>query len=83
MKKIITPFVAEQSVYYSDFTGKCFGNFKPNVSLTIHFNYGSKYDGTSIELDLSDEDFGHILNVIKNNISTESKIKIAKLSNDQ
>jgi hypothetical protein len=73
MKKILTPPVKEDSVYYSDFTGKCFGSLEPAVVLTLQFGYGSKWDGNSITLHLTDEDIGPILQAIQNNLTPESR----------
>lgn len=80
MKKILTPAIREDSVYYSDFTGKCFGKFEPDVTLTLQFNYGSKYDGTKIELDLSDKDCDIILNLIKNHLTSDAISKVLNLN---
>jgi hypothetical protein len=71
MKKIITPARKESAVYYSDFTGKCFDSFGPNASLTLEFNYGSKYDSNKIQLHLSDEDAEKVLDFIKTKISKD------------
>jgi hypothetical protein len=76
MKKIIKPAEQEDCVYYSDFTGKCFGKFYPEVTLSIQFDYGSKYDGSSLQLHLSDEEADLILNFIKFNISEDFKKEI-------
>lgn len=53
MKKILKPFTPEQSVYYSDFSGKCFGEFPPEATVTFDFSYGSTVDGETIEFHLS------------------------------
>lgn len=85
MKKIITPQIREEAVYYSDFSGKCLGNIVPTVEVTINFNYGSEYDGSSITLHLSDQDAKLLISTIKNHISEEYKqmlsSKIAKSYN--
>jgi hypothetical protein len=75
MKKVIVPKTYEQAVYYSDFTGKCF-SMLPNVELTIEFNYGSKFDGTSLKLELSDEDIMPIIDLIKSKLSEDYKFKL-------
>lgn len=72
MKKIITPSVKEHCVYFSDFTGKCFGDFGPEITMTIEFNYGSKYDGNSINLHLTDKEVAPILDLIKSNLTSET-----------
>ena len=62
MKKIITPKQHEEASYFSDFTGKPFGDFfHPPVELKLSFNYGSKYDSSEITFHLSDEDIEPIL----------------------
>ena len=73
MKKITKPSSKEEAVYYSDFTGKCFGNLTPPVEVTISFGYGSKNDGAELKLDLSDKDIEPILNLIKQNVSENFK----------
>jgi len=57
VKKITKPFCREEATYYSDFSGKCFGECGPDITLKLEFGYGSKYDGAAIELHLSDR--GH------------------------
>lgn len=73
MKKITKPVQKEESVYYSDFSGKCFGEYYPPVTLKIEFNYGSIYDGSKIILDLDDKDIGDILFLLKSKLSDETK----------
>lgn len=79
MKKIISPSVKEHCVYFSDFTGKCFGNLDPSISIKVEFNYGSKNDGSNFELHLTDEEFAPLLLYIKDNITPESKKEISIL----
>jgi hypothetical protein len=60
MKKITKPSEPEEAVYYSDFTGKLLPEsttFGAPITVQIDFNYGSKYDGSKIELHLDDNDF--------------------------
>jgi len=71
MKKITKPAEKEESIYYSDFSGKCFGEWLSPVEIKIEFNYGSKYDGAFLGLHLDDEDVSSILEVIKNKMSIE------------
>lgn len=78
MKKILKPFQEEESVFYSDFAGKCFGEFEPEVTLTMHFNYGSKHDGATLKLHLTDEESEKILAVIKENLSVDTKNELKK-----
>jgi hypothetical protein len=74
MKKIIKPSQKSESVYYSDFSGKLFdNNFGSPVTLKMKFNYGSKYDGSKLKLDLDDEDAILILNFLREKLQEESK----------
>lgn len=73
MKKITKPAEKEEAVYYSDFSGKCFGEFSPPIELKIEFNYGSGYDGSMLGFHLSDEDIKPIIDIIKKNISEDYK----------
>ena len=45
MKKVTKPAEKEEAVYYSDFSGKTFGEFFPHVEVNIEFNY-SQFMGT-------------------------------------
>jgi len=76
VKKLIKPSSREEAVYYSDFSGKCFGEWSPEVTLKINCEYGSKYDGSTLELHLSDEDLKIIFAIIKSNVSPEFKKQI-------
>jgi hypothetical protein len=78
MKKIIKPHEKEQATYYSDFSGKYFGEWIPPVELKIEFNYGSKYDGSEISLHLSDEEIELLLDVIKLKMSNDYKQSLKK-----
>lgn len=82
MKKVLKPYEKEESVFYSDFTGKCFGEFEPEVTLTMHFNYGSKYDGATLKLHLTDEEAEKITAVIKQNLSVDTKNDMKKRLQD-
>ena len=73
MKKITKPVQKEESVYYSDFSGKCFGEYHPPVKLKIEFNYGSVYDGTQFTFDLDDKDIEDVLFLLKGKLSNETK----------
>lgn len=83
MKYVIKPSSREESVHYSDFNGKCFGDFEPEVTVSFQFNYGSKYDGAYINFDLTDSECKLILDVIKANISEEFKDKAKKQLSSQ
>lgn len=73
MKKITKPAEKEEAVYFSDFSGKCFGNFSPDVNVRIEFNYNSRFDGDVVELHLTDEESMLILDLIKHKASTDYK----------
>lgn len=74
MKKIIKPFVEEDVVYYSDFSGKILSEtISPPVVLKMEFNYGSQHDGSKLELDLDDNDAKIILSFLKDKLQEESK----------
>lgn len=80
MKKITKPLEQEEAVYYSDFSGKIFeGGFEPPVKLKLEFNYGSKYDGSKLELDLDDDDATIIIDFLKKHLNEESKEKLKLL----
>lgn len=78
MKKVLKPATREEAIYYSDFSGKCFGELSPPVELTISCSYGSKHDGAGIELHLDDEEIKPFLELIKKSISEDCKNKIKK-----
>lgn len=79
MKKIIKPAQKEEVVYYSDFSGKCFGEFYPPVQLTIDFNYGSGYDGSKLKFDLDDKDIEEILFLLKAKLSNDTKKELKRM----
>ena len=73
MKKTTRPAQREEAVYYSDFSGKCFGEMPPPVELILDFGYGSKYDGSKLRFDLDDDDIEDILTLFKSKLSNDSK----------
>jgi len=73
MKKTTKPAQREEATYYSDFSGKCFGDFHPHVELMIYFNYGSKYDGSKLRFHLDDKDIEDILTLLKSKLSNDTK----------
>lgn len=73
MKKIIKPAERAVCVYYSDFSGKFFGEFDPEVKIKIEFNYGSKYDGAEIELHMTDDESSSLLEHIKEKLTEDFK----------
>lgn len=78
MKKVVKPATREEAVYYSDFSGKCFGEFYPPVELTISCSFGSKHDGAGIELHLDDQELQPFLELVKTSMSEDCKTKIKK-----
>jgi hypothetical protein len=86
MKKITKPAQREEAVYYSDFSGKCFGEAHPPVELILDFGYGSGYDGSKLTLHLDDKDVEDILFLLKAKLSNETKKqfkeKLVKLEED-
>ena len=75
MKKVKIEKRIEEAEYYSDFSGKFLNIFGPDINLKISFNYGSKYDGTCLELDLSDEDIKEVLDLLKSKTIKSSMYK--------
>ena len=73
MKKVTKPAENEEAVYYSDFSGRCFGEWIPPVEVKIEFNYGSEYDDSMISLHLTDEEVKPILDIIKKHASEDYK----------
>lgn len=80
MKKVTTPASNEESVFYSDFSGKCFGDFGAPITLTLEFNYGSKFDGATLQLDLDDSDVVELLQLIKTKLTEDTKQEFSKLA---
>jgi hypothetical protein len=80
MKKITKPAEKEEATYYSDFSGKCFGEWFPPVELNIDFSYGSKYDGVNLQFHLDDHDVEDVLTLLKSKLSTQTKKTLAVLS---
>jgi hypothetical protein len=83
MKKIIKPAEREEAVYYSDFSGKSFGECPAPVTLLLQFNYGSDRDGASLELHLDDEDVKPLVDLIKSKLSVDIKAELKKRINKQ
>lgn len=83
MKKITKPAEKEESVYYSDFTGKTFGVSGPPINLKIDFNYGSDRDGASLSLHLDDNDVKPIINLIKEKLCSNTKKQLKKALKDK
>lgn len=75
MKKILKPKQHEEAIYFSDFTGEPFDSHyrHPPVEVKINFNYGSIYDGSEINLHLSDRDMAPILDLISTKLNPDYK----------
>ena len=78
MKTIIKPAEREEAVYFSDISGKSFGEFAAPVELKLSFNYGSKHDGTEVNIDLDDEEVRPFLELLKKSVSEDFKQKMKK-----
>jgi hypothetical protein len=78
MKKITKPLQREEAVYYSDFSGKCFGEADPPVELKLDFGYGSSHDGSILNFHLDDDDVKDILFLLKSKLSNETKNMLKK-----
>jgi hypothetical protein len=76
MKKVIKPVEKEEAVYITDFRGISCGEYGSPVEVNISFNYGSKYDGDTISLNLTDEEVFPLLDTIRQSISEEYKIHL-------
>ncbi len=64
MKIVQSPGIPEKAVSISDFSGKEFKFKTPEVQINIDFNYGSRYDGSRLSLDLFESEASEILNTI-------------------
>ena len=73
MKKVLKPAEPEEVVYYSDFSGKLLDHNMVPVTVTIECGYGSEYDGSKVELHLTDKGLNNLLVYIKDRLSKETK----------
>jgi len=73
MKKVLKPAEPEEVVYYSDFSGKLLDHNMVPVTIKIECDYGSEYDGSSVELHLTDKGLNNLLTYIKDRLSQETK----------
>ena len=83
MKKVLKPAEKEEATYYSDFTGKTFGDLGAPVDLKISFNYGSYRDGAVLSLHLDDKDINPIIKAIKQNLCANTKKQLKKWLKEQ
>jgi len=75
MKKIIKPKQNEESIYFSDFTGKPLGEYD-SVTLKIDCGYGSIYDGADVTLHLDDNDLSQLIKFLKTKVSEDFKNQV-------
>jgi hypothetical protein len=73
MKKTTKPAQQEEATFYSDFSGKCFGEMHPPVELILDFGYGSGYDGSKLTFHLDYKEVEDILFLLKSKLSNETK----------
>jgi hypothetical protein len=73
MKKVLKAAEPEEVVYYSDFSGKLLEHNMVPVTVKIECGYGSEYDGSSVELHLTDKGLNNLLTYIKDKLSQETK----------
>jgi purine-nucleoside phosphorylase len=73
MKKVLKPAEPEEVVYYSDFSGKLLDHNMVPVTVKIECGYGSEYDGSSVELHLTDKGLNNLLIYIKDRLNEETK----------
>lgn len=75
MKNVLKPLSPEKAEYYSDVSETSFDELPP-ITVKWEFNYGSKLDGTAIEMHFTDEEFLFIYNSFKNILSKNRVEKI-------
>ena len=78
MKKVLKPAEPEEVVYYSDFSGKLLDHNMVPVTVTIECSYGSEYDGSRLELHLTDKGLNNLLVYIKDRLSKETKEELKR-----
>lgn len=71
MKKVIKPATNEISEYFCDFTGEKLIDYVP-VQVKISFGYGSKYDGSFLQLHLCDSAGDELIDLLKNKLSASA-----------
>jgi hypothetical protein len=78
MKKILKPAEPEEVAYYSDFSGKLLEHNMVPVTIKIECGYGSEYDGSSVELHLTDKGLNNLLVYIKDRLCPETKEELKR-----
>jgi len=78
MKKILKPSENEEAVYYSDLNGKFLDQIPP-VEINIDFNYGSKYDGSKLQLHYTDEEFDKLFDFLETKLTPDIENKYEQL----
>jgi hypothetical protein len=78
MKKVLKPAEPEEVVYYSDFSGKLLEYNMVPVTVKIECGYGSEYDGSSVELHLTDKGLNNLLIYLKDRLCQETKDELKK-----
>jgi hypothetical protein len=78
MKKVLKPAEPEEVVYYSDFSGKLLEHNMVPVTVKIECDYGSEYDGSSIELHLTDKGLNNLLVYLKDRLCQETKEELKR-----
>ncbi|MFA5234031.1 MAG: hypothetical protein WC390_06475 [Sulfurimonas sp.] len=72
MKTIIKPATREHSVIHCDFTGEKL-DMGPPLTLTLDFAYGSDFDGSCLEMHLSESGEKELLAFIKEKLTKQTK----------
>jgi hypothetical protein len=72
MKKILKHHQFEEATYTSDFQGEAMPH-TPHIEVKFDFGYGSKYDGDSLSLHLTDSEILPLLKTIQTHGSQEFK----------
>lgn len=73
MKKVLCSAVREQAEFYSDFTNKKLVNGQ-DITVTIDCNYGSIFDGTTLELHIDDSDLDSLLQFLEQKLINKNLI---------
>jgi hypothetical protein len=73
VKKVIKPAEREEAAFFSDISGKPFGECGPPVEVKIDFNYESAHDGSSLRFHLTDEEVLEWLKALKPKLNENYK----------